>query len=158
MTVHERLLQILASVPHERLEHSAITSAAHASEVRGTPARVGGKALVMKLKSSFAVLAVPGDGRIDGKALRRGLHVQRYRFATRPELLELTGLTPGSVPPFGRPLFDLPLYVDATLAAQDRIAFTLGVPTASAVLAMTDYMALAQPEAILPLTSTPQDP
>ncbi len=148
---------MLASVPHDRLEHSAITSAAHASEVRGTAARMGGKAIVMKLQSSFAVLAIPGDGRIDGKAVRHGLQVQRYRFATAPELFELTGLTPGSVPPFGRPLFDLPLYVDATLAEQPRIAFTLGVTTSSAVLAMTDYMALARPQAILPLTSTPQE-
>jgi prolyl-tRNA editing enzyme YbaK/EbsC (Cys-tRNA(Pro) deacylase) len=158
MSVHARILQMLASVPHERVEHAAITSAAHAAEVRGTPARIGGKALVMKLKQAFAVLAVPGDGRIDGKVLRRGLGVQRYRYATPDELFALTGLAPGSVPPLGRPLFDLPLYVDAALADQDRIAFTLGVPTSSAVLAMTDYMALARPEAVVPLTSKPQDP
>ncbi len=155
MRAHDRLLALLAHTPHDRLEHPPITSAAHAAEVRGTPARIGGKAIVMKLRSDFAVLALPGDGRLDGRALRHGLHVQRYRFATPEELLDLTGLAPGSVPPFGRPVFDLPLFVDSALAAQEHIAFTLAIPTSSAILAMADYMALARPEAVLPLTQDP---
>jgi len=152
MAVHDRLVQLLDGVPHRLLEHEPITSAAHAAAVRGTPVGIGGKALVMKIGKVYSVLAVPGDGRIDGRTLRASLGVQRYRFATREELLARTGLTPGSVPPFGRPLFDMPLYVDTALASRDRIAFTLGVPTASAVLPMADYMAMARPDAVVPLT------
>jgi len=48
------------------------------------------------------------------------------RFASREELLELTGLVPGSVPPFGRPILPFPLYVDTGIAANDRIAFNAG--------------------------------
>lgn len=155
MTVHDRLTTLLATVPHERLTHPPITSAAHAATLRGTPLGIGGKAIVMKLKRTFAVLAVPADRAIDGKRLRHSLSVQRYRFASADELLALTGLTPGSVPPFGPPILDLPLYVDAALAARDRIAFTLGVPDASAILAMTDYLALARPAAVVPLTEDP---
>ncbi len=157
MSAHDRLVQLLEGVPHQRVDHEPITSAAHAAEVRGTPAEIGGKALVMKIGKVFSVLAIPGDGRIDGRTLRASLGVQRYRFATREELLERTGLTPGSVPPFGRPLFDMPLFIDAALAVQDRIAFTLGIPTASAIVSMADYMTVARPDAVVPLT-LPQDP
>ena len=156
MSVHDRLSQLLADVPHERLEHPAVQSAAHAAELRGTPARIGGKALVMKLKKDFAILALGGDARLDGRQLRKTLGVQRYRMATREELLQLAGLTPGSVPPIGRPLFPLPLFMDQGLAQQTHIAFTLACPTVSAILTMPDYLALARPDAVVPLTA-PQD-
>ena len=42
-------------------------------------------------------------------------------------------------------------------AAQDRIAFTLGMPTVSAIVSMADYMTVARPDAVVPLT-LPQDP
>mgnify|MGYP000300419624 CR=1 FL=1 len=155
MRAAEQLEQLLAGHVVERCEHRPILSATEAAEVRGTPLEQGGKALVMKLGKQFAVVAVGGDARLVGRAVRRHLGVQRYRFASPDELLELTGLRPGCVPPFGRPVFELPLYVDAALARQPRIAFTLAVPHRSAILDMSTYLSLAAPRAVLPLTEEP---
>jgi prolyl-tRNA editing enzyme YbaK/EbsC (Cys-tRNA(Pro) deacylase) len=61
------------------------------------------------------------------------------RFATPEELRALTGLVPGCVPPFGRPILDLPLYVDESVLANDRIAFNAGLLTESFIMATADW-------------------
>ena len=52
---------------------------------------------------------------------------------------------PGCVPPFGRPILDLDLYVDEALLHNDRIAFNAGSLTDSIIMEMEDYVALAEP-------------
>ena len=42
------------------------------------------------------------------------------RFADAAELLELTGLVPGSVPPFGPPVLPLELWADPALCEQPK--------------------------------------
>lgn len=154
MDVTQRLLALLADTEHRHLTHAPITSAAHAAQVRGTPLDIGGKSVLMKLDRGigFAIVVLSGARRLSNPALRAHLGLKRYRFATPDELRALTGLTPGSVPPFGRPLFELPLYVDAFTAAQRDIAFTIGVPDQSVVMATTDWLDLCKPTAVLPLS------
>lgn len=134
-----------------RLEHPRVTTAVEAAEVRGTPLDSGGKTLLFKAGKRFVLAVVPGARRIDNRSFRKALRVQRYRFARREELDALIGLEPGCIPPFAAPLVDLPLVMDAHLASQPTIAFTMANHTVSAVLAMEDYLALAKPE-IVPLT------
>lgn len=67
------------------------------------------------------------------------------RFATRDELLELTGLEPGSIPPFGRPMIDLDLYVDQSIVDNDKIAFNAGSLTDSIIMSTKDYLEIAKP-------------
>ena len=66
------------------------------------------------------------------------------RFASRIELLELTGLVPGAVPPFGKPVLDFPLYVDERLRQNTRIAFNAGMLTRSMIISSTDYLRVAE--------------
>jgi Ala-tRNA(Pro) deacylase len=140
-------------VPFQVLEHDAVYTAPEAAQIRGTPLEMGGKALVMKVhKLGFAVLAVRGCDALENKAFRKHLGVQRYRFASRDELRELTGLTPGCVPPFGRPIFDLPLFVDAALAANTEIVFSGGSHTVSIRMATRDWITAAQPADIWAFT------
>lgn len=149
MSVHDRVLAHLDrhGLPYERLEHPAATSAEQAAALRGTDLSIGGKAIVMKLdKRGFCVLALRGSDSIDNRAFRKHLGVRRYRFATRDELAELTGLVPGCIPPFGRPIFDLPLFADAALLANARIAFTPGTHDASLVMALADWQRAARPD------------
>ena len=151
MSVRESILAHLTArgAAHRVLEHEATYTSAEAAAARGLPESTGGKALVMKLYGvGFVVLGLSAARRADNRALRRFFGTQRLRFARRPELLELTGLAPGCVPPLGRPIFDLPLYVDAGLAAQPELAFTPGVHTASVIMSVEDYLDAAQPEAV----------
>jgi prolyl-tRNA editing enzyme YbaK/EbsC (Cys-tRNA(Pro) deacylase) len=67
------------------------------------------------------------------------------RFATPEELLELTGLVPGSVPPFGPPILPFELFVDAAIRDNPRIAFNAGSLTDSIILPVPEYLAIAKP-------------
>lgn len=149
--VADRLVRLLEAVPHEAFAHRAITSAVDAAEVRGTALDEGVKALVMKLGKRFAILAIPADRSLHGRSVRASLGVQRYRFARGPELEALTGLRPGAVPPVGH-LFELPLYLDAAVAASPHVVFTIGRPDRSVRLASEAFLALARPDAVVPLT------
>ena len=57
----------------------------------------------------------------------------------------MTGLVPGSVPPFGSPILPFELFVDEAIQANERIAFNGGSLTDSIILATADYLAVAKP-------------
>lgn len=153
--VRERIEAWLAAcgAPYRPIEHAAAATAEQAAAARGTPLEIGGKTLLMKVGrgEDFALVVVSGARVVDSRLLRRHLGVQRLRFATAAELLARTGLAPGCVPPFGRPVFDLPLLADAATAAAAEIAFALGTHTASARMATADWLRAARPE-LLPLS------
>lgn len=152
-TVEARIRAALGDAPYEIVDHAPVTSAVGAAQARGTALETGAKGIVMKLdRIGFAVLAIRADQRIDGKHLRRAFGIQRYRFASADELAARTGLGPGEVPPFGRPVLDLPLYVDAALAAGARMAFTVGRRDRSFLIAVPHWLAAARPAQVVPLT------
>ena len=78
-------------------------------------------------------------------AIRKHLGASRFRFATAEELLELTGVVPGCVPPFGRPILPLDLYVDSSILENDRIAFNAGSLTDSMIMDRATWMEIARP-------------
>lgn len=146
MTVLERLTQLLheRSANFELSQHAPVFTSEEAAQVRGTSLASGAKALICKLDDRFAMLVMPADRRLDSKLAKKSLGVKGTRFATREEVLELTGLTPGSIPPFGQ-LFALPTYCDALLAQQPRINFNAGDHKVSMSIAYDDYVRVAQP-------------
>jgi len=146
MSVADRIESLLAPHPFDRVEHAIATSAAEIAQLRGTPLEMGGKSIVMKVdRVGFCVLAIRASDAIDNRLFRKHLGARRYRFATLEELDQLTGLTPGRVPPFGRPIFELPLYVEQSLADNDQIAFTPGTHDRSILMATSDWLAAANP-------------
>jgi prolyl-tRNA editing enzyme YbaK/EbsC (Cys-tRNA(Pro) deacylase) len=128
--------------------HRPTRTSKEAAEVRGEPMAIGGKAIVAKVDETFRVFVFSAARRLDSRAIRRRLGARRFRFATAEELMELTGLVPGSVPPFGRPVLQLDLYVDTSILANDRIAFNAGSLTDSIVMDRASYIEIARPEEI----------
>ena len=152
MSVRERIEAHLRACGsgYQILEHDYADTSETVAAARGTPLHWGGKSLVFKLgkRADFAVFAISGNRSVISKAIRRQLGVSRLRFANPDELLDLTGLKPGCVPPFGQPIFELPLYVDAHIPTQEDIAFSVGSHTASATMKTAAYLAAARPVAI----------
>lgn len=151
MTVRDRIETLLreAGVPWETLEHPQGVTAVDLARARGTPLAIGGKSIVMKVDGrGFVMLAVRACDTIDNHAFRKHLGARRYRFATREELTALTGLSPGTIPPFGRPVFDLPLFADAALADGERVAFTPGLATVTLSTTASGWRLAAKPEAV----------
>ena len=159
-TVLERIRRLLdeAGIERKEVHHQPTLTSADSARERGEELRMGGKALLMKCQREFCLFVLPADCRADSSAIRQHLGVGRLRFATSDELRELTGLVPGSVPPFGRPILPFNLYVDSSLRENPRIAFNAGSLTDSIILSMEDYLAIARPVELFPFASPRDDP
>ena len=135
--------------PYTLLHHAAARTAEEAAAARGTPLSMGGKTVLMTVERLGPVLVVVGsDRRIDGKRLRKGLGVQRYRFATDDELLATTGLRSGEVPAFGRPCFDALLVVGEDLLEREELVFAAASAAASVCMRTADWRAVAAPRVL----------
>jgi len=147
MTTLDAIRQMLtdAGITFRELHHEPTTTSEASARVRGEPLHVGGKAILLKTDDVFRLFVLPADRKLDSGAVRKHLNAKKTRFATTEELQQLTFLTPGSVPPFGRPILDFDLYVDEALTKNDRIAFNAGSLTDSIIFAMADYLRIANP-------------
>ena len=90
--------------------------------------------------------------RIRSRVICKRFCATRFRFATAEELHELTGLVPGCVPPFGRPILPLDLWVDSSILDNDRIAFNAGSLTDSIIMSRARYVEIARPAEIFPFS------
>ena len=146
--VLDQLREFLANndVGFREVHHEPTFTSEQSAAARGEPLQIGGKALLVKADEEFALLVIPANRKLASSPARKILGVKKMRFATKQELLELTSLVPGSVPPFGVPILPFQLVVDEHLTANDRIAFNAGSLTTSFVMRMDDYLWLAKPE------------
>jgi Ala-tRNA(Pro) deacylase len=139
----ELLLQgksILFSVAH----HEPVYTSEQAAAVRGVPLASGAKALVVKIDDRFVLFVVPADRKLDSKKVRASLKVKAIRFASKEEVLQITGLEPGSIPPFGS-LFNLSTYVDPALGQNETINFNAGDHSISVQMTYRDYLSAESP-------------
>ncbi len=144
--VVERLVALLerGGALFQLSSHAEVRTSAEAAEVRGTSLHSGAKALIVKSEAGFALLVMPADMSLKSSAARKLLKSNRMRFATPEELMTLTGLVPGSVPPFGS-LFGLQTICDERLADNERINFNCGSRSRSIQMAYRDYVAVESP-------------
>ena len=75
----------------------------------------------------------------------QGISAKKSRFASLEELNNLTGLTPGAVPPFGKPIFDFQLFVDPSLTENEEISFNAGSQEHSITMKLKDYISISDP-------------
>lgn len=146
--VLERIRQLLdlQDSSFEEIEHAEVRSAEEAALARRMPLEQGAKSLLFKADDAFGIYVMSGARKMRSRQVRRHLGVRRTRFATADELTTMIGVPKGAVPPFGRPIFELPLYADPSVLEQDTMAFTAGVRTVSIVMRSRDWQAIARPE------------
>ena len=146
--VHERIASLLREngVSFRELHHEPTRTSEESARVRGEELKNGGKAIVLKVQNTFKLFVLSAARKLDSSCVKAYFKVKRLRFATEDELLNLTGLVPGSIPPFGRPIFDIDLFVDNSIMENERIAFNAGSLTDSIIMSVNDYARLACPE------------
>ena len=132
-------------VSYRAAHHEPTYTSEQAANARGEEMKIGGKAIVMKIGEDFRLFVLSAALKIDSAAIKERFQEKRTRFATPDELMQLTGLVPGSVPPFGEPILPLPLYVDNSILANTRIAFNAGSLTDSIIIDVADYLRIAKP-------------
>jgi Ala-tRNA(Pro) deacylase len=135
-----------AGIEYRELHHEPTFTSEQSAAVRGESIRIGGKALLIKTDDEFRVFVLSAAFKLDSAAIRKFLGARKTRFATPEELKELTGLVPGSVPPFGPPITPFELFVDESVGQNPRIAFNAGSLTDSIIMSTADYLRIASPQ------------
>ena len=133
-----------AGIDFVHTQHDPVYTSAEAAEIRGVALHSGAKALILKAQERFVMVVIPADMPLDSGAVRKHLGCKRLRFASKEEVLELTGLTPGSIPPFGS-LFDLPTICDERLSENEHINFNAGSHTDSFQMTYDAYVLYESP-------------
>jgi Ala-tRNA(Pro) deacylase len=146
-TVFERLTTLLSvsQIPYTVLHHEPVFTSEESARVRGTTLASGAKALLCKCDDQFVMFVMPADRRLSSKKVRQALQIRSLRFGSAEEVLEKTGLRPGSIPPFGS-LFGLPTFCDRELQQQPQINFNAGDHGISICLSCQDYERVEQPQ------------
>jgi Ala-tRNA(Pro) deacylase len=136
------------------IEYVTIThSPAYTAQTIAAAAHIPGKDLaktvMVVLDDQMAMAVLPSSTMVDLERLREAAEVKKARLATEAEF---KGLFPecevGAMPPFGN-LWDMPVYVDATLAEDEDIAFNAGSHVELIKLAYGDFARLVGPKAIV---------
>jgi len=135
-------------VQFEKKEHEATLTSEDSARIRGDKLSQGAKAIVYKVQDEFYLFVLAADEKLDPKKIKqyfkdKGKKVKKTRFASVDELKEMTGLVPGSVPPFGKPMLDFELFVDPSLLVNKTISFNAGSLTKSIAMALDDYISVS---------------
>jgi Ala-tRNA(Pro) deacylase len=133
-------------VSYRALHHEPTFTSADSARVRGEDVRIGGKALVMKVGEDFRLFVVSAARKVDSTAIKEYFNVKKSRFAAPDELLRMTGLVSGSIPPFGKPLLPFEVFVDPSILDNESIAFNAGSLTDSIIMPVVDYLRIARPK------------
>ncbi len=146
--VYQEIVELLttAGVPYREITHEPTRTSAESARARGLDISVGGKAILLKVGNEFRLFVLSASRKLDSQRVRSRFGERKLRFATPQELFSMTGLVPGSVPPFGRPILDFDLFVDASITHNSVIAFNAGSLTTSVIMACTDYLNVASPQ------------
>lgn len=147
-SVYEKIIELLdsESISYSVHKHEPVHTSLEASKVRETSLATGAKALIWFADKKPVLIVVPGDRRLDTKKFKEAFGIKDLRFATPEEVLNLTTLKIGSIPPLGLVL-GLPSYFDATIAKSTReVAFNAGLHTVSIVMSAGDLVKIIKPK------------
>jgi Ala-tRNA(Pro) deacylase len=131
------------------VHHEPTLTSEDSARARGEELRIGGKALLLKVNDEFRLFVLSAARQLDSAAIKQRFGAKKTRFASADELMELTGLVPGSVPPFGKPLLPFELYIDDSILENEKIAFNAGSLTDSVIMTVSDYRRIAVSEVFL---------
>jgi prolyl-tRNA editing enzyme YbaK/EbsC (Cys-tRNA(Pro) deacylase) len=131
---------------YREVRHAPTLTSEDSARERGEDLQIGGKALLLKVNDTFKLFVLSAAKQLDSGAIKERFGAKKTRFATPEELRELTGLVPGSVPPFGRPILPFDLYADESVVENEKIAFNAGSLTDSVIMLVRDYREIARPE------------
>jgi prolyl-tRNA editing enzyme YbaK/EbsC (Cys-tRNA(Pro) deacylase) len=133
------------AIPFREIHHAPTYTSEESAQARGESIRIGGKALLLKTDEIYRLVVLSASLRLDSAAIREHFGTRRMRFASTEELMELTGLVPGSIPPFGQPILPFELFVDKSILENQWIAFNAGSVRDSIVMTVEDYLKAARP-------------
>jgi len=145
-TIEEYLQE--TGTPFTHTKHRLAFTAREVARAEQLAPRTMAKTVVTHDEDGYGLAVIPGDCLVDLHELRCTLKRAQMRLATETEIARLfPDCELGAMPPLGN-LRGLPVYVDATLASQDIIAFNAGTHRDSVHMRYVDFAKLVQPQVL----------
>jgi Ala-tRNA(Pro) deacylase len=128
--------------------HPQAFTACEVAAAEHLPAREVAKTVVVFGDGAYHMIVIPASRLVDFHEVRGGLGFSQVRMAAEMELAELfQDCELGAMPPLG-PLYNLPVYLDATLASQDTIAFNAGTHREVIHMRTAEFRRLVSPHIV----------
>jgi Ala-tRNA(Pro) deacylase len=150
MSIAKRVKQYLeeSKTPYTHCTHRLAYTAQEVAAAQHVPGREMAKTIVLRADGQFLLVALPAIMKIDMKALRDELPFKHVELATEKEFASLFPDSEiGAMVPFGN-LYNLPVYVDKTLSADEEIVFNAGTHVDTIRMKYKDFERLVQPRII----------
>ncbi len=141
--VEKEVIDILENlgIEYKRIEHPPVFTVSEANkicEIEGT----GCKNLFLKTTKNYYLAIIEDSKRADLKGISKQLKISRLSFANEEELVDLLGLKPGEVTPFGL-IKDIDneviVIVDNELKKSNFVSFHPNVNTSTLTLKYDDF-------------------
>ncbi len=128
-------------VLHHRVDYTAQETAADTH----TPGREFAKTVVLGMPRGHAMAVVPAVFKIDLERVREGIGTRQVMLVDEETMSRLCpDCDVGAEPPFGN-LYDLPVYVDPSLAKDEYITFNGGSHDDAIRMRYSDFERLVHP-------------
>ncbi len=150
MALLVRLQEVLdrSGVAYTHTVHPLAYTAREVAAAEHLPAQEVAKVVVFLAESGYRMVVLPASKVVDFQELRAMLGFSHARLATEKELSQLfPDCDLGAMPPFGN-LYNVPVYIDSSLLADEKIAFNAGTHRDVVHMRLDDYRKLANPEVV----------
>ena len=152
MKALDRLIAYLEmrEVYYRHDEHQLAYTARETARVEHVSPRDFAKVVVVHSEEGYAMAVLPADRIVDLDELRAAFGSRHLRLATERELEELfPECELGAMPPFGSgTLFDMPVWVDGLLMAEEYIVFNAGTHRDVVRMSTEDWESLVKPSVL----------
>jgi Ala-tRNA(Pro) deacylase len=147
MTETNRLESFLKErdVPFQTQHHARAFTALEIAESEHVPGKMLAKVVILTDTDRLLMAVIPAPEHVNLDKAKAVIGTDRLRLAEESEFLdEFPDCEVGAMPPFGN-LYDVPVYVDKTLAEDETIVFNNGTHTDTMSLKYKDFEQLVQP-------------
>jgi Ala-tRNA(Pro) deacylase len=132
-------------IPFETQHHGAAFTAQKVAAAEHVPGRMLAKVVMVFAGTELTMLVLPSHFQVDLEAAKAALGGRDVRLAREGEFApSFPDCEPGTMPPFGS-LYGIPVYVDETLADNERIVFQAGTHTDAMSVSYRDFTRLVRP-------------
>lgn len=135
-------------VKYVSIQHSPAYTAQEVAASAHVSGKEMAKTVIVHIDGKTCMVVLPANRYVVLDDLREMTGEANVSFATEEEFKDLfPDCEIGAMPPFGN-LYDLPVYVEPSLAEREEIAFNAGSHTEAIKMAYRDFERLVRPKVI----------
>src|ERR671913_2236106 len=132
-------------VPFEVQHHPRAITAQEVAATEHVPGKMLAKVVMVMVDGEMVMLSLPAPYQVDLEKVGKVLGAEETRLADEEEFEStFPDCEVGAMPPFGN-LYDLPVYVEETLAEDETIVFRAGTHTDTMSVTYADFNRLVEP-------------